>query len=154
MVVTVETSTIISPDIRDAIEYALQPDVGKGIGTRVTQTPIDVSDGVEFEVGAGGVYIGCVPYNGDTGIDFEYSAPTAADALLYVYVADLEQHKEWTNGDTTAKYAALQYESEYFRALSRELATIIDEVFQVDDIRLERYPTDEAGVYYVQPLPP
>ena len=155
---TIQDHTIIPADIRTELEYAIRPDVGRGVGTRAKKTPLKVSDGVEFEVGAeGGVYVGAVPYDEDTPVDLEYSKTSvAAEGLLYVYVADLERHKELTNGDLTARYAALKYESEFFRALSLELQTIVEDVFDMDagELRFERYPGDDAGDYFVLPLPP
>lgn len=153
---TIQTDTILPADIRTEIEHALCPNVGQGVGTRAQKTPLQVSEGVEFEIDAeGGVYVGTVPYAGETPIDLEYSdRDIPADGLLYVYVADLDRHKEVTNGDLTSRFAALKYESECFRALSMELESIVEEVFGRGDIRFERYPSDEAGAYFVLPLPP
>ncbi len=155
----IKADPLVADDLREQIAHALSPEVGGGIGTIGVETALDSSDGVEFEIGgAGGIYVGTIPYSGETPIDLPYSdEPQPAEGVFYVYIADLDAKKRETGGERTATYAALRYESELFRTLSRELRSIVSDVFSVDtaDLRFERYGESRtSGAYFVLPIKP
>lgn len=149
---------VIPTDIRRELIYSCRPDVGEGIGTRVQNRPDDTSSGVEFEIGpVSGVFVGSVPNTDLEAPDLLYSKrATPAEGYLYVYIADIEHYKESESVDLTANYADLRLESPFFEKLSTELISLVSSVFDVDadSLRLERYPHNGGGVYFLLPLPP
>lgn len=152
----VKQEPILPPDVWREIEYALRDDVGRGTGLRATRTPDGVSDGVEFEIGeenGGGVFVGVTPNWDEDSPEFMYTeVDSPIQAYLYVYVVDIDAHKSVSNEETGQSYAVLEYESEFFRALSKELDRLVSDAVGVDDVVLERCMTDDGGVYFVRPF--
>lgn len=153
-----ENRYALSDEIRTELSYACRPDVGQGVGTRVNNQPQETSAGVEFEIGPiNGVYVGAVPNNDFEAPDLQYSKRHApAEGYLYVYIADIEHYKESETADITSNYADLRLESPFFEWLSNELIDIVSSIFDIDSevLRLERYPHNGGGVYFLLPLPP
>jgi hypothetical protein len=154
----VDGSRVLPEDIRRELAYACRPDVGEGIGTRVQNRPQDASPGVEFEIGPiSGVFVGAVPNTDLEAPDLLYSRrDIPAEGYLYVYIADIEHYKTAESVDTTASYTDLRLESPFFERLSTELLELVEAIFDVDSdiLRLERYPHEGVGVYFLIPLPP
>jgi hypothetical protein len=149
---------VVPDEIRTELIYACRADVGEGVGTRVQNRPPDASPGVEFEIGPiSGVYVGSVPNIDLEAPDLLYSnRDHPADGYLYVYIADIEHYKETESVELTSNYADLRLESPFFEQLSTELIEIVESLFDINSsqLRLERYPHDGGGVYFLIPLPP
>lgn len=152
---SVKQETLIDADVRDELKYTLRSTSSTPAGKRIGgNVPPEHSGGVEYEV-EDGVYIGALREDEADmpHVNSEEVSDTRDDCVyVYVYVADMGEYKRRGGVTDDSANACLAHESELFRALSRELSLVINEVFEfpAGEVTFGRQETNDGarGVYY------